>query len=170
MTLALAAAERAGAPTLEAAVGAHVAPDWPPEFYEADDLDRMERLVRDPANAGWALYYLIQRAPPRTLVGVAGYAGHPTTDRAVEIGYSLIPSARRRGLATEAVTALLDHAFADPSVETVVAETLPELTASIGVLVRNGFRLAPQPGRGGALRYELSRARRLSEEPSRGSV
>jgi RimJ/RimL family protein N-acetyltransferase len=36
------------------------------------------------------------------------------------------------------VRALVDHAFAMPAVRRVTAETLPELTASIGVLEKCG--------------------------------
>ena len=158
MTLQLAEAERAGATTLTAALRADVPPDWPPDFYDDEDLDRMRRLREDPANEGWALYYLIQRTPRPAVVGVAGFSGRPSHDRAVEIGYSVMPPYRRQGLATEAVAALLDRAFQDANVDTVIAETLPHLPASIGVLMRNGFRLASETGRGGTLRYALTRA------------
>ena len=94
----------------------------------------------------------------RALVGVAGYSGRPTDQGVVELGYSVVPPAhRRQGLATEAVAALLDHAFQHPSVHLVVAETFPHLSSSIGVLLRNHFHLGGEPGRGGALRYELPR-------------
>ncbi len=157
MTPALAGAERAGGGALATALEVPVPAEWPPDFYEADDLERMEHLLDDPANAGWALYYLILRAPVRALVGVAGYSGRPTDHGVVELGYSVVPAHRRQGLATEAVAALLEHAFQQPSVRLVVAETFPHLSSSIGVLLRNHFHLSAEPGRGGALRYELPR-------------
>jgi RimJ/RimL family protein N-acetyltransferase len=158
MTLALAEAERVGAPALAAALGVPAPLAWPPDFYDADDLERMKGLLRDPANDGWALYYLIQRGPPRLLVGVAGYGGRPTAAGVVEIGYGVLPAHRRLRFATEAVAALVAHAFAEPSVHMVIAETFPQLAGSIGVLERNHFRLGAAPGHRAALRYELRRS------------
>jgi len=157
MTRALAGAERAGGVALATALDVPEPAGWSPGFYDADDLARMEHLLDDPTNAGWALYYLILRRPGRALVGVAGYSGQPTDDGVVELGYAVVPAHRRQGLATEAVAGLLDHAFQHPSVHLVVAETFAHLTSSIGVLLRNHFVLSAEPGRGGALRYELPR-------------
>jgi RimJ/RimL family protein N-acetyltransferase len=157
MTLALAGAERAGGVVLAAALDVPEPAEWPPDFYDADDLERMEHLLDDPTNAGWALYYLILRGTMPALVGVAGYSGRPTDHGVVELGYSVVPAHRRQGLATEAVAGLLEHAFQHPSVHLVVAETFPHLTSSTGVLLRNHFHLSAEPGRGGALRYELPR-------------
>ena len=165
MTQALATSERGGGAALATALNVPKPAEWPPDFYDADDLERMERLLDDPTNAGWALNYLILRSPAPALVGVAGYSGRPTDDGIVELGYSVLPAHRRQGLATEAVAALLVHAFQHPSVHLVVAETFPHLTASIGVLLRNHFLLSAEPGRGGALRYELPRT--MSKAPSR---
>jgi RimJ/RimL family protein N-acetyltransferase len=158
MTPALIAVERTGSSALADALNVQPPPAWPPDFYDADDLDRMERLLEDPANAGWALYYLILRQPARILVGVAGFGGRPSDRGAVEVGYSVLPAFRRQGLATEALAGLLAHAFRDPSLDLVVAETFRELTASIGVLRKNRFQLSKEPGRRGELRYELPRS------------
>jgi RimJ/RimL family protein N-acetyltransferase len=143
---------------LSVALAAAVPRDWPPDFYDDDDLRRMRALLADAANQGWALYYLIQRTPTRTLFGIAGFSGPPSADRSVEIGYSLMPSHHGHGFATEAVGELLRFAFADPSVKRVIAETYPHLPASIRVLIRTGFRLADDVGRGGGLRYALERS------------
>jgi ribosomal-protein-alanine N-acetyltransferase len=165
MTRSLAASERAGGAALATALEVPEPAEWPPEFYDADDLERMEQLLDSPANAGWALYYLILRSPVRILVGVAGYSGRPTDAGVIELGYSVVPAHRRQGLATEAVAGLLEHAFQHPGVQLVVAETFPHLTPSIGVLLRNHFLLSAEPGRGGALRYELPRTTSLAGAP-----
>jgi len=75
----------------------------------------------------------------------------------IEIGYSILAAHRQRGFATEAVATLVEHAFLDPRVTSIAAETFPDLPASIGVLERNHFTLCTAPGRGGALRYERRR-------------
>jgi SAM-dependent methyltransferase len=74
-----------------------------------------------------------------TLVGSAGYKGPPIGD-GVEIGYSIVPSWRRRGLATEACGALIESAWARGA-DRVVAHTFAHLDASIGVLRKLGFEL-----------------------------
>jgi RimJ/RimL family protein N-acetyltransferase len=53
---------------------------------------------------------------------------------AVEIGYTVFPSSRGQGLATEAVTALTQSAFVTRDVEAVVATVFPENRASLRVL------------------------------------
>lgn len=157
MTPALADAERAGVAGLSAALGVAAPGDWPPEYYDADDLERHARLLQDPTNAGWGLYYVVLRASQGSLVGVVGFGGRPAADGVVEIGYGVLPAFRRKGIATEAVVALITRAFDEPSVQRIIAETFPHLPASIGVLKRTGFVLAGQPGRTGVLRYELTR-------------
>jgi RimJ/RimL family protein N-acetyltransferase len=49
----------------------------------------------------------------------------------VEIGYGIPPQFQRQGFAPEAVQRLLTWAFAKPEVNEIIAETLPELPASI---------------------------------------
>jgi RimJ/RimL family protein N-acetyltransferase len=156
MTPALAAAELQGAKSLAAALRVPTPVPWPPDLYEADDLERMAAVLDTPGAAGWALYYIIER-DPRGLVGVAGFGGPPKIDGVVEVGYSVLVAHRRRGFASEAVAALLAHAFGDPRVTRVVAETYPSLPASIGVLVRNGFSQVSAENEDGKLRYELQR-------------
>ena len=62
---------------------------------------------------------------------------------------------------SEAVRGLLGRAFADPVVRTVIAETLPELTPSIGVLAKCGFHLIGEGSEPGVIRFELTRAEYL---------
>jgi RimJ/RimL family protein N-acetyltransferase len=59
----------------------------------------------------------------------------------VEIGYSVIPSWRRRGIATEACRALIDAAW-QRGARVVIAHTLPNLEPSLGVLRKLGFESA----------------------------
>ena len=55
------------------------------------------------------------------------------------IGYAIVPSARRQGYATEAISALSGWALAQPEVGEVRAQTLPDNEASIRALLRAGF-------------------------------
>jgi RimJ/RimL family protein N-acetyltransferase len=65
----------------------------------------------------------------------------------------------RHGYATEAVRGLVAAAFALPEVRRVLAETLPELTPSIGVLHKCGFRLIGDGSEPGVIRFEITRGK-----------
>lgn len=51
--------------------------------------------------------------------------------------------------------ALVARASADPAVRRIIAEPLPELTPSIGLLRKRGFHLIGDGSEPGALRFEL---------------
>ena len=68
----------------------------------------------------------------------------PPADGVVEVGYSVVPSWQRRGIATEAVRGLLDAARARGA-RAAAAHTLPHLTPSIGVLTGLGFDRTDPP-------------------------
>ena len=67
------------------------------------------------------------------LIGKAGFWRLP------EIGYILHPDAWGQRLATEALTAVIDHVFATRDVETLTADVDPENVASIRLLEKLGF-------------------------------
>ena len=141
-------------------LGAAVPADWPPELYDRQATEYTIKTLRDnPGSAGWWLYYIVlPGANGGMAIGTCGYKG-PPADGCVEIGYGVLTAYRRRGIATEASLGLIDRAFADPGVRLVVAETLPELTASIGVMTKCGFEYCGDGSEPGVIRYELARAR-----------
>jgi RimJ/RimL family protein N-acetyltransferase len=71
------------------------------------------------------------------VVGLCGYH-HAPTNGAVEIGYSIAGSRRRRGHATRAVEAMVAQALV-AGVRLLIAETAVANLASSRVLERNGF-------------------------------
>jgi [ribosomal protein S5]-alanine N-acetyltransferase len=144
---------------LAAALGARVPDTWPPEFLDAPALEfTRDRLAADAAQAGWWMYFVVlPEAGGRLLIGSAGYKGPPSSDGTVEVGYGIVSDHRRRGYASEVVRGLVAHAFAVPGVGRVIAETLPELTASIGVLRKCGFELVGEGSEPGVIRFSLAR-------------
>lgn len=66
----------------------------------------------------------------------------------LELGYALANEERGRGYATEAVRALVEHAFRDLQVRRVVAGTGRANTGSIALLRRLGMRTVPNPDEG----------------------
>jgi len=150
-------AELEGTTRLARLLGVSIPEVWPPPLNGADTVRYALRFLEEgPECAGWMSWYFLLREP-RTLVGQGGYCGLPDTGR-VEVGYSLLEAHQRRGYATEAVRALVERAFSQPGVETVIAHTLPELTPSIRVLERLGFRLAGPGTEEGSVRYALEAA------------
>jgi RimJ/RimL family protein N-acetyltransferase len=150
----------AGAMSLGEALGAIVPSTWPPEYLDDDALRyALDRLPTDSDPVGWWMHFVLVRPPRhRTLIGSTGYKGPPGADRTVEIGYGIVADWRRQGYATEAVGGLLRHAFAHSGVDRVIAETLPELAPSIGVLTKSGFRLLGPGSEPGVIRFEIARA------------
>lgn len=142
---------------LGALLGARVDASWPPELYDAGAMQwTLDAYDRDPAFRAWGLLYFVNKEVAPTLIGVGGYKG-PPRDGVIELGYSVIPSHRRRGLATEATRAMTAQAFSAPETKRVVAHTLPELVASIGVLEKAGFRLQPGTLEEGAIMFAIDR-------------
>jgi len=141
-------------------LNARVPAEWPPELYDDDArLWTLNAVESRPQHAGWWMYYVLLEGDGPELAGVCGYKGPPSEDGTVEVGYGIIPAHRRRGYATEATAALVGRAFADPRVTRVIAETLPELTPSIGVMEKLGFTFEGDGSEPGVIRYTLPRGR-----------
>ena len=160
-TVELTQAALDGPRALAARLGASVPESWPPEFLDHGALEfTVNRLREGPEQAGWWLHYVVLPRGPTgpLLVGSAGYKGPPRADGVVEVGYGIVRDQQRRGFASEAVRGLLRHAFADPRVRVVTAETLPGLTPSIGVLAKCGFQLTGAGAEPGVIRFQLTRA------------
>lgn len=161
-TVALARADLAGREALAKALSATVPAEWPPELFDRPAIEHtLPQLEAGGPSAEWAYFYLIREdlgAAGPAVVGIAGYKGPPTGDGWVEIGYSMLTSHQRLGLATEAVGTLVERAFEHPEVRRVLAETLPSLLPSIRVLEKSGFLPVGPGSEAGVIRFELSRA------------
>jgi len=146
-------ADLAGTDALSHELGTDVPGEWPPELMAADRETLVTLLDGDPTAVGWYPWYWIAHDTPTVvLVGFGGFGG-PPTDGIVDLAYSLLPGGQRRGYATEAVGALVAWAFGTGRVRRVDAETLPHMTASVGVLERNGFVRADSSNGSGVLRF-----------------
>jgi [ribosomal protein S5]-alanine N-acetyltransferase len=156
--LALIDAALDGDAALSQALGVAVADGW--TVFPASLRRLRDALAADPAAARWGTRLFVLDAPP-TLVGWGGFKGPPDADGVVELGYALAPAFRGRGLATAAVEAMLDEAFAAPDVRAVIAHTLAERNASGRVLEKAGFTrdgvIGAQDG-GPQWRYRLERS------------
>ena len=117
-------------------------------------------LKENPDAIGWTIWFITLRSEDKKknkLIGNAGFKGKPGADGTVEIGYSILEPYQRNGYATEAVRSLIEWAFSVGDVNCIIAETLPDLLASIRVLEKNGFRFIGQGSEEGTIRYELGK-------------
>ncbi len=130
---------------------------WPPPLNDEHSQRWMLDYLRKHEGSRWGMWYIVLAGSTPQLVGNCGFKGEPQKG-SVEIGYSIVPEHQRNGYATEAIHGLLRFAFADPRVRRVLAETLPELIPSIGVLRKCGFRRVPGASEPGAIRFSISRA------------
>jgi RimJ/RimL family protein N-acetyltransferase len=153
----LIAGELKSAERLAEMFGAILPSDWPPEHHDTETLEFWRQQLCQPGAAEWWLYYVLLRSEKRwTLVGTVGYKG-PPVDGVVEIGYSVVPSWQRRGVATEACRALIEAAWRRGA-HVVVAHTLAHLQPSIDVLHKLGF--APSDStEPGVLAFALQRSK-----------
>jgi RimJ/RimL family protein N-acetyltransferase len=147
---------------LSALLRAHVPASWPPDLLDPPALEWVLRSLADPGHdPTWGLFWVVLRDGPAgpTLIGTAGIKGKPK-DGGVELGYGIVAEHQRRGYATEATRALIEHSFASPHVQRVIAETLPGLVSSIGVMEKCGFRFIGDGSEPGVIRYEILRTPR----------
>jgi RimJ/RimL family protein N-acetyltransferase len=124
-----------GDDALAKALGRPVVPGW--VSFTAALPPTRAALAEDADEGRWGTR-LFLAGDPEELVGWGGFKG-PPRNGTVELGYEIAPARQRRGLATEAVRAMLDQAFAWPEVDAVVAHTLAEPNASNRVLEKAGF-------------------------------
>ncbi len=101
-------------------------------------------------------FYFVVRREDGLVIGEIGFAG-PPVEGSVMIGYAIVPSARGKGYATEAIEALAGWALSRPEVDVVRAQTLPDNEPSARALLRAGFsELEPGPS---FRRFALARSR-----------
>jgi RimJ/RimL family protein N-acetyltransferase len=163
-------AELEGPQELAAVLHVDVPAEWPPPLFDADWIRHVLRGISQNGEHTWYVWYFALRieSGPR-LIGAGGYKG-PPVDGGVEIGYSILPEYHRRGLATEAASGLIAHAFSQPDVEIVFAETLPGLHGSIGVLRNCRFEFIGQGSEPEVLRYQLTKRDWLRRAPREQNV
>lgn len=112
-------------------------PRWHPDYPRQDDRDAAS-MVR--GHDAWGPRH-ITRTLDGLVFGSIGFFGPPTAAKdgvpEAEIGYGLVSDARGRGVATEAVRALL--VLTDAGGVRLRAAVSPENSASLRVLAKCGF-------------------------------
>lgn len=142
-------------------LSAEIPENWPPPDNDETTMKWfLERLKENPANHGWLAWYIILKNDgqgKRIAIGGCGFKGAPDENGLVETGYGIMESFHRKGYATEALEGLLKWAFGHPETNTVIAETTTGNYASLGVLLKKGFRFVGPGCEEGTIKYEITR-------------
>lgn len=101
-------------------------------------IDRMQSL--EPGLPGQWFLFGVELTEPRILIGDCALKVDHKEPREAEIGYTLDPAYQGKGLAQEAVSAVLDYAFDAFDLHRVIAHVDIENAPSIRLLERLGFR------------------------------
>ena len=111
--------------------------DEPPvtRLDQAQDIVDFYTRGQHPSANRWVLEKKSDRLP----LGTCGYHMWSRSHRRAEVGYDLDPEAWNQGYMTEAVSALLSHAFESLNLNRIEAACLPFNTPSRRLLLRCGF-------------------------------
>ena len=140
---------------------AQVPDTWPPPLNDIGSMTWFtEYLQKHPHAVGWAAWYFLlkeQTGKYLIVIGNGGFKGLPDKNGVVEIGYSILEKYQGIGLASEGVARLIEWAFSHHQVTKVIAKTMPDSFASIGVLKKNNFVYCGSGYEEGAILYELDK-------------
>lgn len=95
-------------------------------------------LAEDSSLLGWGVWLVINKEKNK-IIGDIGFKGKPDKENTVEVGYGIIPSAQKKGFATEAVNEIINWAFSTGKVKRIIAECLIDNLASAKVLEKLHF-------------------------------
>jgi ribosomal-protein-alanine N-acetyltransferase len=137
----------------EQRLGARLPADWPASELRGFLARYADQLAADPLLLGWGIWLMIDRTAG-SVVGDLGFKGRPRQGT-VEIGYSVLPAGRNKGLASEATRALVDWALAQPEVRRIIAHCDEDNAPSIRVLEKLGMERRGRAG--GQMRWERRR-------------
>lgn len=105
------------------------------EQQAVDEFEWQHRIFADGTGIRW----VITERDRDLYLGDVGYHEIKAQHKRAEIGYKLAPAYWRRGLMTEALTAVLDYGFASMGLNRVEALVDPRNAASAGLLRKLGF-------------------------------
>jgi ribosomal-protein-alanine N-acetyltransferase len=103
------------------------------------ETERAVRRCIDCTPSYYRFWAVADGKTDRCLGMVTYHHGHIRNKR-VEIGYIIDPAHHRKGIATEAVSAMLDFCFGELGLHRVQAFTHPDNTASRKLVEKLGFR------------------------------
>ncbi len=128
-----------------AILGAMMPQEWPEPEYRHVLAMRLDELQADPALQPWLMRAMVDRAS-RAMVGNIGFHTAPAPEylqpyspKAVELGFGVSESYRRRGYAREAAGAMMRWAHAQHGVTEFIVSIRPDNLASQALAAGLGF-------------------------------
>jgi RimJ/RimL family protein N-acetyltransferase len=110
------------------------------DFSEEEGHKFLQEMSRmNPGNPGW-FQFALQDKDDGAFAGDCGLKIVETDNRLAQIGYTIVRSRWKNGLATEVVNALLKYAFSSFSIHRIAASVDPLNLASCRVLEKAGMR------------------------------
>jgi RimJ/RimL family protein N-acetyltransferase len=112
----------------------------PQKFTEfPDSMDyTIAAAKKETPQMPWTSYAIIINSE-QTYAGQCGFKSSPDQYGQVELGYEIAEKYRLKGLAHEAILALIEVAFEHSEINTIIAHTLAEKNISNHLLIKNGF-------------------------------
>lgn len=116
-------------------------PAWAADELSIAAYRRRLRRYRSDRHRGLGAAYLVVRVADGALLGGVTLSNiRRGVTQSAAVGYWIGLPYLRRGYASEALAAMLDHAFEDLELNRVEAACMPSNRASLAVLERAGFR------------------------------
>jgi RimJ/RimL family protein N-acetyltransferase len=156
VTMVLEAGRREDIQTM---LGAELPWTWPSRtLVEQVFSASLDAIKADPDTRLWGDRLMITREGPPRVIGSVIFHGRPGPDGICEVAYGVEESSQGKGYGTEALSACIAWALAEPECRVVRATTTDWYRASIRILEKVGMRLAArQPRAGDMLVYEITR-------------
>jgi ribosomal-protein-alanine N-acetyltransferase len=111
---------------------------WPPSISVESVLDRIKSAI-EAQRAGQGVVLAIMRKCDGALMGLAGLHGNQLDPKTWSFGYWLGESFHGKGYMSEAVGAIISHAWSQFDIEVIEALAQPENGASIAILQKQGM-------------------------------
>lgn len=128
---------------IEKIVGAELPWTWPSRALVDQAFPAsLEAVKADPEKRLWGDRLMVTREGPPRVVGSIIFHGRPADDGVAEVSFGVEDTSQGRGYATEALTACVDWALAQPECKVVRATTTDWHKASKKLLERIGMKVA----------------------------
>lgn len=101
-----------------------------------EQMDWYKKIHEERTGIWWGITF---RENEKKLVGACGFNNWNHKHLNAEMGYWLLPEYQKQGIMTEAITAIMDHAFSGMKLHRISAITEPENLGSIWLLEKMGF-------------------------------